>query len=81
MVSYKKFNKEAMLLSIKDHPKNLKVVFEHTACDDFINFYKKFSVIKEIGMCYDTAHLHGSGFDISKIKDYKKPDIIHLNGN
>lgn len=83
MLAKKQFCEKAIVNAIKDYPDNLKMIFEHTPGDDFIAFHDLFSKLSKynIGMCYDTAHVHGSGFDVEKLFGYTKPDLIHLNGN
>ena len=72
----------------KAHP-NVKLVFENEPFDDFDTFIKETYDIStqcpQIGLCVDTAHLFGGGLhpeDLSShLQPWKKPDLIHLNGN
>lgn len=77
--------KDDLMKVLSTMPENMKFLIEHTSPDNFENFLKVFVpwCDKKIGLTFDTAHIHGSGYSIDKLLEYKDyvPDLIHLNGN
>lgn len=77
--------KKSLMNVLDEMPENTKFLIEHTSPDNFENFLKVFVpwCNEKIGLTFDTAHIHGSGYSIEKLLEYRDytPDLIHLNGN
>lgn len=58
MTSKRVFDEEKFKELQKKCNKNVKIVFEFIASDNFWDFSKKF---KDYDLCYDTAHIFASG--------------------